>query len=85
MYTWDYMSDVQRQQAASLPVEGLIAFMEFMAAACLNPWGVNLRPGETRERNMPNVHFGSGSRGIVSYLIYEYDRKLLVTEVTWAG
>ena len=85
MYTWEYMGVRQREQAASLPVEAAVAFLEFMAAACLNPWGVNLRPGEVRERNMPNVHFGPGGRGMVSFLIYETGRKLLVTDVTWAG
>jgi hypothetical protein len=84
-YTWDYMHPGVRAKAAALPREAGLAFLEFMDAAELNPWGVNLRPGEVRELNMPNVPFGPGSRGMVSYLIDEVDQLLLVTDVTWAG
>lgn len=85
VYAWDFMHDEVRLKAAGLPREAGLAFLEFMAAAELNPWGVNLRPGETRTLNMPNVPFGPGGRGMVSYLIVESDRLLLITDVAWVG
>jgi hypothetical protein len=83
VYSWDFMHGGVRLKAAGLPREAGLAFLEFMAAAELNPWGVNLRPGETRTLNMPNVPFGAS--GMVSYLIVESDRLLLVTDVTWVA
>jgi hypothetical protein len=84
-YTWDYMHDGIRAKVMALPREAGLAFLELMAAAELNPWGVNLRPGETRDRNMPNVPFGPGARGMVAYLIDEAGQMLLVTDVVWSG
>lgn len=81
---WDYWGDEARAQAAALPVDGALAFMEFMVAACLAPWEVNLRPGEVRDRNMPDVWFADG-RGIVTYLIAPRDDLLVVTKVIWFG
>jgi hypothetical protein len=74
--------DLERA-ARGLPIEALPALMEFMAAACLNPWGIGLRPGEVRERNMPEVVFGQDGQGIVSFLIDEEGRELLITQVAW--
>ena len=79
------MHDGVRAKVAGLPREAGLAFLELMAAAELNPWGVNLRPGEVRDRNMPNVPFGPGGCGMVAYLIVEADLLLLVTDVAWTG
>jgi len=65
--------------------DALVALMEFMTAACLNPWEIGLLPGETRTRNMPKVPFGPNREGIVTYLIDDENRELLVTQVLWAG
>ena len=77
------MHDGVRAKVADLPREAAIAFLELMAAAELNPWGVNLRPGQVRDRNMPNVPFGPDSQGMAAYLIDERGQMLLVTDVTW--
>jgi hypothetical protein len=80
VYTWDYMHDQAREQAAALPIEGVMALLEFMAAAVLNPWGINLRPGEVRT-SMPTVAFGDG--GMVSFVILDEQRELVITKITW--
>lgn len=84
-YAWDFMNDEVKRRAATMPREGALAFLELMAAAELNPWGIGLRPGERRELNMPNVPFGPAAQGIVTYLIDDFDLMLWVTDVTWAG
>jgi hypothetical protein len=68
---------------ASLPTEALTALAELMAAVSLDPWGV---AGRSRgEANMPDVVFGPGGEGLVSYLILDDERRVWVTEVQWAG
>lgn len=85
VYAWDFMIDEVRTRAATMPIEGARAFLEVMAAAELNPWELGLAPDEKRTGNMPTVHFGPRGEGMVTYLIYEPDRQLLVTDVTWIG
>jgi hypothetical protein len=74
------MHDQARDQADALPPAGAIALMEFMAAAVLNPWGINLRPGEVRT-SMPTMTFGDG--GMVSFVVLDRQRELVITEITW--
>ena len=85
MYTWGYITPGVAVAAGSLPREGMLALIEFMAAAELNPGGVGDPPGGRWPRNMPSVPFGPGDRGIVTYLIRDEDRMLLVTQVSWAA
>jgi hypothetical protein len=84
VYGWDYINDDVRAQAAQgLTRAGMLEFLEFMAAAILNPWEIGLQPGETRELNMPNLAFGAG--GMASILIDDFGLMLWVTNVTWTS
>lgn len=80
-YTWDYMNDQARAEADGLPIDGVVALLELMAAMELDPWGVSgADPGGP---NMPDVAFGAA--GMVSLLILDESREVLVTKVQWAG
>lgn len=80
-YTWDYVNDQARAEAAALPIEGVVALLELMAAVQLDPWGVaRADPGGP---NMPPVPFGAS--GMVSLLILDDSREVLITKVQWAG
>lgn len=83
MYTVGYMQERVREQVDALPIAGALAYMEFLAAVELSPWGLAGRsPGDA---NMPTVAFGPGGEGQVSYVILEDERQVWVTDVTWAG
>lgn len=85
VYGWEFVSSQLAEIAADLPPEGAVALMEFMTAATLNPWGIGHPPGGRWPRNMPTVPFGSGSQGMVTYLIQDERQMLYVTQVTWVA
>ena len=74
------MGEEAEQQAAALPLEGVIAFLEFMTALSLNPWGFADETGAT----MPTIAFCEG-RGMVTVLIMSYRRELVITKIQWLG
>jgi hypothetical protein len=76
------MHDDARDQADRLPPAGGLALMEFLAAAVLGPWSIKSRPGEVRT-SMPTVAFGAA--GMVTFVILDRQRELVITEITWAG
>jgi hypothetical protein len=80
VYTWDYMGPEQEQQAAQLPIEGVLALLELMAALELSPWGM----ADETAGNMPTLAFGQG-RGLVTVLILDYRREMVITRIQWAG
>jgi hypothetical protein len=82
-YTWDFLHDLAREQVDTLPFEGALAFMELMAAAELDPWGV--ARADPDGPNMPNVVFGPNGEGQVALLILDGPHKVWITQVTWAS
>lgn len=83
MYTWSYLSPLQRAAVDGLPAEAAAALQEFLAAVELDPWGV---AGWSRQRgNMPTAVFGPGGMGQVTFLILDEAREVVVTQVLWLG
>lgn len=83
VYRWGYISDEVRDAAGSLPIEGVLALMEFMTAAELDPWGVaGIDPGPV---NMPTVAFGPGGEGHVTILILDGPQQVWITQVQWGS
>jgi hypothetical protein len=74
------MHDQAREQAAALPIEGVLALLEFMTAMSLAPWNF----ADPQQGNMPTAAFGDG-RGLVTVLILDGRRELFVTKVQWIG
>lgn len=75
------MSDQVRAAVDGLPAEAGLALQEFMAAVVFDPRSF-APPGSG---NMPTVEFGPGGRGLVTYLIRDDERELLITQVLWFG
>lgn len=52
-----------------------------MAAVVFDPWSF----APAGSNNMPTVEFGPGGRGLVTFLIRDDERELLITQVLWFG
>ncbi len=75
------MSDQVRATVDGLPSEAGLALQEFMAAAVFDPWSF----APAGSGSMPTLEFGSGGRGLVTFLIRDHERELLITQVLWFG
>jgi hypothetical protein len=80
VYNWSFMGPVPQQEADELPHEGRLALQEFMTALSLNPWGFTDENGGT----MPTTPFAQG-RGLLTVVILDYRRELVITKVQWLG
>lgn len=78
MYRVFYLGEAA-EEAANLPVEGMRALLELLAAMQLVPWNF----ADPAEGNMPSIPFGA--HGLVTVLIWDDDLTLNVTKVQWAG
>lgn len=81
VFTWGWMSAQVRATVDNLPTEAGLALQEFMAAVVFDPH--SFAPGGSA--NMPTVEFGPGGRGLVTFLIRDDERELLITQVLWFG
>lgn len=79
------MTQAAAEVADSLPAPAAAAFVAFMDAVAFDPWEFARPPGEAvdKAKNLRSAAFGSF--GIVTFLILEEDRLLLVVQVQWSG
>lgn len=75
------MSEQVRATVNELPTAAGLALQEFMAALVFDPWSF----APAGSANMPTVEFGVGGRGLVTFLIRDDERELLITQVIWFG
>ena len=84
MYTWGFINADVRAAADGLPQEAVLALLGFMPAVCLNlPDG---EPGAGLGGwRMPTMAFGARNEGMVSFLVVEDEKELLITQIAWLG
>jgi hypothetical protein len=75
------MSQQVRASVDDLPSDAGIALQKFMAAVVFDPWSF----APAGSGNMPTVEFGPDGRGLVTFLIRDDERELLITQVLWSG
>jgi hypothetical protein len=75
------MSDQVRSMLEGLPAEAGVALQAFMAAVVFDPWSF----APAGSGNMPTVEFGPGGQGLVTFLIRDDEREVLITQVLWFG
>jgi len=81
MFTWAYMSEQHRAAVDDLPAEASLALQEFMTAVVFDPWSF----APQGSGNMPTIDFGPAKQGLVTFLIRDEERELLITQVLWFG
>lgn len=77
------MEDLAREQVKALPAGALIPLAEIMTVLGIGPWSGDLLNARNPDANMCTHAFGD--RGLITYLIVEDQRRVLVTNVVWAG
>jgi hypothetical protein len=85
VYRWE-LNDPQVQAVFDgLPRDAADALVAFMDAVVFDPWEFARRPGESVDRSKNLRMLAFGSSGIVSFLILDDDREVLVLQIQWAG
>ena len=82
MYTVEWENPAG-EQAAALPAEALVPYAELLTLLAIAPWS-----GESGMPANPDANIlihAFGGHGLVSYLILEDQRRVVVLSVTWAG
>lgn len=85
MYRWEFNDPLVLVAFAELPKAGADALVAFMDAVVFDPWEFARRPGESVDRSKNLRMLAFGSSGIVSFLILDEDREVLVLQIQWAG
>ncbi|MBS2966460.1 hypothetical protein KGA66_25690 [Actinocrinis puniceicyclus] len=85
MFVWDYITPQVAEQAVSTPADAAVAFMAFMDAVIFDPWEFGRTAGQAVDRAKNLRTTGFGPAGLVTFLILEEERLLLVVQVQWAG
>lgn len=78
VYEWDFMTQSVAEVADSLPTQGAAELAAFMDAVIFDPWEFALLPGEAADKTKNLRSAAFGSFGIVTFLILDEDRLLLV-------
>lgn len=82
MFTWEFNTAELERQALGLPARAQAALREFMDALVFDPHEFQRRPDESPG---PLRMMSFGELGLVSVLIYDPDRLVLVVQVQWLG
>lgn len=72
------------EQVATLPQDGLMAYLSVHVAIAVEPWAG--RPlGNDPDANMRQRTFGQHSEGLAIYVVLDHDERAVVVQVLWAG
>jgi hypothetical protein len=73
------------EQVAALPAEALPFYAELMALLETAPWSGEPYNRQRPDANMRTHVFGEHDRGLVTYLILDDQRRVVVLRVLWVG
>lgn len=85
MYRWEFNDPMVLAAFEQLPTTAANALVAFMDAVVFDPWEFARRPGENVDKSKNLRMLAFGSSGIVSFLVLEDDREVLVLQIQWAG
>lgn len=77
--------DEALEQAAALPLEALTPLLEVWAVLAVAPWGGRSLKADNPHANILTHAFGPQRQGLVTYMILEDQRRVVVLQVAWLG
>lgn len=84
MYRLEILPEVQEQLDA-LPKEALVACAEVLVMLEVTPWSGDPYSREHPDGSSRAMAFGPDGNGLLSYLILEDQRRVILLIVLWAG
>ena len=73
------------EQVAALPSQAFPFYAELVALLEVAPWGGDAYGRQRPETNMRTLAFGSQGEGLMTYLILDDQRRVVVLRMLWAG
>jgi hypothetical protein len=72
-------------QVAALPSEALAGYAELLVVLEVAPWGGDPFKRERPDGNMRTMTFGDDGQGLLTYLILEDQRRVVIILMLWLG
>jgi len=82
VYSYEILPEA-RDQVDGIPITALRGYAELITFLELTPWAAPPYRDDNPSGNMRKIMFGSGSEGLVVYLILEDQQRVIVVSVTW--